>query len=196
MLLKWESCKPMILKLSMLIPLPLSYSEITELTPQKEHSQSPMTLIHEELCVINFVLTSLHCSLKLLSDFLNGVVPFSKTIGKILTSLQNSTLPNEWCVHLPNPLNQIGDLVSFLKLLRSRNEFYLFTLRSGAFPLEINPLMFSTPSEVISRMLHKFAADLEVSPDEVQVTAKVSSTCLCVCVCVCVCMFCWGGFVV
>lgn len=168
---KWKEYDPLLLKLLSFIPPTLPYSKLSELDPQSETAQSLSSLLYEELCIHNSSTMQLQASLRELFTFTSGDALFTSQTGLVLKSIRNNHIPTAWKSLLPFPLGQCPELVPALNLLKYRIEFYTRALESGngCLPTEIRPYHFSSPQDMISRIL-------QTSPNGSQIDAKVSHT--------------------
>ncbi len=175
---EWESYRALVTKLHSFLPTPLSESELEDLDIQEQgHShQSLLALLYEELCHHNKALIKIHASLQILLSFFMGEVSFSAEIGQTLTTLSWDITPKEWMEMLMPLLSTDATmaLIPVLMLLRSRVRFYTACLQSGMLPHTVNPLWLSSPADLLSRLLHDYALQNQLSCDEVMLHAKVS----------------------
>ena len=171
---KWEEYEPLLSKLRSFIPPAFTYSQLTELDPQEETTDSLLSILYEELCIHNSVLIRLHASLNEIFSFLKGDTLFTSRIGLALTSIRNNTVPVIWRSLLPTPLAECPELVLALNLLRCRIAFYAKVLLKGSVSSGLSvlePVLLSNPEDVISRIFKKSTS--ECSNLEVQLDAKV-----------------------
>ena len=172
--IQWGNHESVVSKLCDFIPKPLSPSEISNLDPKQEFTQSIPSLLFEELCAHNGIVVSIQSSLKTLSNFLIGDLPFSASYGNILSSVNRGLLPVEWGNLLLEQHGFPQELIPALKLLRQRFSFYVSTLQSGTVPSHFSPLIVSNPKDFISRTVHFFAAECQLNACDVTVEAIVS----------------------
>lgn len=173
-IVQWESHESVVSKLCDFIPKPLPLAEISSLDPKQDFTQSIPSLLFEELCAHNGLLASIQSSLKTLSNFLRGDLPFSASCGNVLSSVSRGLVPVEWGNLLLEQHGFPQELVPALKLLRQRFSFYISTLQSGTVPTHFSPLIVSNPKDFISRAVHFFATECQLNACDVTVEAIVS----------------------
>ena len=170
----WSVHEPAITKLRSFLPPLFSEPELAELDPQQGNLHALPTLIYNELQLHNKSSMSLYASLELLVSCLQDEVPLSAQTGRDILSLTNDVIPTSWVHCLPEPLGNMTSLMSAVKLLRARVVFYRRTLHSGTLPSKLNPLLFSSPQDVISSRACSFALECRLSVSSVIVEGKVS----------------------
>ena len=169
----WANYSSAVTKLKTFIPTVLPQSELHELDPQHNSAHSVPSLIHEELCLHNQSIAFLLSSLEKASDYLQNKVLLSNTIGRTILSLASDSIPTSWTHVLPKPLAHMTSLMSAVKLLKARMEFYKRTLNSGTLPSKLNPLLFSNPQNLVSGRVCTFAAECQLSTASVVTEGKV-----------------------
>lgn len=172
----WSGYDSIISMLDAFIPPALSDSELSDLDPQQENLQSLPSLIYEELCLHNQSIASLHASLELVSSFLNGETHFSALIGQDLLCIADDVIPSSWHGVLPKPLYEMTSLISAVKLIKSRLTFYRRVLQSGTLPTKLNPLLFSSLQDLLSRMLSSYAAKYQLDISSVIMEGRVCNS--------------------
>ena len=172
---QWEGYETVISKIQKFVPSPLDEAELDDMNIQKHgHSQSLLSLMFEELCNHNRALVAVHGSLKMMLDFLKGDVPFSASFGRVMTVIRGNTLPAEWQELLALlKVYDTTELIPVLRLLKSRMQFYCSSLQSGRLPVTFDPLWFSNPSDLLSRVVHEFAQEYQLPGDAVCLQTKV-----------------------
>lgn len=170
----WSVHEPAITKLRSFLPPLFSEPELAELDPQQGNLHSLPTLIYNDLQLHNRCNTLLYASLELLASSLQNQVPLSAQTGRDILSLTNDIIPTSWVHHLPKPLGNMTSLMSAVKLLRARVAFYRRTLHSGTLPSKLNPLLFSSPEDIISSRACSFALECRLSTSSVLMEGKVS----------------------
>ena len=175
----WTSHEPLLSKLRSFIPRVLSELELQELDPQQSSQHHLSSLMFEELVLHNRCTAFLLASLQVASSCLQGQLSLSTTVGRTLTSLASDAIPASWAHHLPQPLGHMTSLMSALKLLRARMEFYRRTLHSGTLPSKLNPLLFSTPQNLISSRGCVHAAECQLSVSSIVIEGKVCTFNIC-----------------
>lgn len=168
------SHQPTISKLKAFLPPVLSELDLMELDPQHSSLHALPSLIYRELQVHNQHIVWLHASLELVSSFLESKVPFTASIGTDVMSVAADVIPPSWTGILPKPLSHMTSLMSAVKLLKARVVFYKRTLQSGTLASKLNPLLFSTPQDLISSRACSFALECQLSVSGVMAEGKVS----------------------
>ena len=171
---KWETHQNLVSKLQNFVPQPLSPTDLVDLDPKHNSSQTILSLIFEEQVATNRLLVSIHSSLEGLSGFLMGRLGFSAHFGATLSSLNNNLIPESWISSLSTENGYPKTLMPALKLLKERHSFQVGILQSGVMPTEFSPLMISKPSDLLSRALYQHATEHHLHPCEVAEQAKVS----------------------
>lgn len=169
----WSSHETTFAKLRSFLPPILSESDLSELDPQQSTLHTLPSLIYNELRLHNQCSVSLHASLELLASCLQSQVPLTAQIGRDILPLTNDVMPLSWVHHLPEPLGGMTSLISAVKLLRARVAFYRRTLHSGTLPSKLNPLLFSSPQDLISSRACSFALECQLSASSVLTEGKV-----------------------
>lgn len=172
-----ENGHKLVFKLHSYLPSPLSDAELEEVNilEQVDTQQSLLALLYEELCCHNRALISIHASLQELLSYFKGDVSFTAEIGQTLTALSHNTTPPQWKETLA-PLMAVPTVVSLIavvRLLRSRMTFYVSCLQSGTLPRAVNPLWFSSPADLLSRVFHEYTMDNQLPCDEAVIRAIV-----------------------
>lgn len=166
---------PTLSKLKAFLPPVVSESDLVELDPQHNSLHALPSLINRELRLHNQHIVWLHASLELMLSFLESKVPFTASIGVDVMSVAADAIPPSWTGILPKPLSHMTSLMSTVKLLNARVAFYKRTLQSGTLPSKLNPLLFSTPQDLISSRACSFALECQISVSNVMVEGKVSN---------------------
>lgn len=170
----WSNHETTIAKLRSFLPPVLSESDLSELDPQQTTLHTLPSLIYNELRLHNQHSTFLHASLELVTGCLRNQVPLTPPIGHDILSMTSDIIPLSWVGCLPKPLSSMTSLMSAVKLLRARVIFYRRTLHSGTLPSKLNPLLFSTPQDLISSRACSFAVDCNLSASSVLTEGRVS----------------------
>lgn len=176
----WTSHAATISKLRSFIPTVLSHSELLQLDPQHSSPHSLPSLIYEELCLHNHSTSLLLASLQKASSYLEDRLLLSHTLGRTILSIASDSIPASWTSVLPEPLGHMTSLMTAVKLLRARVEFYRRALNSGTLPSKLNPLLFSAPQNLIFGGACTFAEECQLSMSRVVTEAKViwCTTCI------------------
>ena len=168
------SHQPTISNLKAFLPPVLPKSDLVELDPQHSSLHALPSLIYRELQLHNQHIVWLHASLELVSSFLESKVPLTASIGVDVMSVAADIIPPSWTGILPKPLGHMTSLMSAVKLLKARVAFYKRTLHSGTLASKLNPLLFSTPQDLISSRACSFALECQISVSSVTAEGKVS----------------------
>lgn len=169
----WSSHKTTIAKLRSFLPPVLSKSDLSELDPQQSTLHTLPSLIYNELWLHNQHSMSLHASLQLVACCLQNRAPLTALIGQDILSMTNDVIPLSWAGNLPKPLRDMSSLMSAIKLLRARVAFYRRTLHSGTLPSKLNPLLFSSPQDLISSRACSFALEGQLCAASILTQGKV-----------------------
>lgn len=174
----WSALADTLSWLDQFIPRALSRVELEGLDPQQESQHTLSSLIYEELCMHNKMVTALHLSLEEMLGFLRGSVLFSAAIGRSILAIANNWLPERWRDVLFGSLHGMESLLPIIKLLRARVEFYTRTLQSGTLPTELSVIMFSCPEDLLSRLMCGFAVEYQIPVSSIVVRGSVSGMCM------------------
>lgn len=160
--------------LQQLLPEALTHDQLSELSPEVGGQTSGLCL-YGQLEQTNFLLHSLHASLDWIQQHSSHHNMFSWRAAQAVVEISDDKIPELWRDILPPHLSSLPSLLTVVRLLWGSLDYLIHTARSGwSLPVELHPLWVFNPTDLMSRVQHWYAEQLEISPAQVSLLALVS----------------------